>query len=120
MDKIKPHLDEDGTLVIPFECADHGYKYWKQEGRSLADILTELGVDEATWAAYTNLPYPASGESGVQAGASAVARVTPHSAAGGFATADEGDDESDESVVEVDAEAPSPSEANLAHPASMA
>ncbi|WP_285907214.1 hypothetical protein [Pseudodesulfovibrio pelocollis] len=103
MDKTKPHLDEDGTLVIPFECADHGYKYWKQEGRPLADILTELGVDEATWAAYTNLAHPASG---------------------GLVKAVAFDEEPDEQGVESDSDADveplSPSEADLAHPAPMA
>jgi hypothetical protein len=60
MDKTKPYLDEDGTLVIPFECGDHTYKYWKQEGRSLADILAELGTGEEVWDSYTHVPYSAA------------------------------------------------------------
>jgi len=58
MEQDKPYIDETGTLIIPFACSDHGYKYWKQEGRKMADILTELGVDEATWARYTHEPFP--------------------------------------------------------------
>lgn len=58
MNKIEPYFDEDGTLIIPFECSDHSYKYWKQEGKSMSKILTELGVDEATWAKYTHEKFP--------------------------------------------------------------
>lgn len=58
MNKIEPYFDEDGTLVIPFECTDHTHKYWKQEGKSMADILTDMGVDEATWAKYTHEKFP--------------------------------------------------------------
>jgi len=64
MDDSKPHFDPDGTLVIPFECSDHAYKYWKQEGKPLTDILTELGVDEETWARYTHIPFPTADNSG--------------------------------------------------------
>jgi hypothetical protein len=68
MDKTKPYLDEDGTLVIPFECGDHTYKYWKQEGRSLADILAELGAGEEVWDSYTHVPYsPAAAPDGAEA-----------------------------------------------------
>lgn len=41
-----PYIDDNGDLIIPFSCADHRYKYWKQEGMPLAEILTELGVDQ--------------------------------------------------------------------------
>ena len=58
MDTIKPYFDEDGTLVIPFECSDHAYKYWKQEGKPITDILKELGADEAAWARYTHEKFP--------------------------------------------------------------
>lgn len=58
MNKTEPYFDDDGTLVIPFECSDHGYKYWKQEGKSMAEILTEMGVDEETWNKYTHEEYP--------------------------------------------------------------
>lgn len=54
MDEIKPYIDEDGTLVIPFECADHRHKYWKQEGDPLSAILREAGVPEEDWAKYTH------------------------------------------------------------------
>jgi len=63
MDDTKPHFDSDGTLVIPFECSDHAYKYWKQEGKPLTEILKELGTDEETWARYTHIPFP-TGDSG--------------------------------------------------------
>lgn len=57
MDKTKPYLMDDGTLVIPFECSDHAFKYWKQEGKDMAHILRELDVNETTWAKYTHEPY---------------------------------------------------------------
>ncbi|QGY40172.1 hypothetical protein GM415_08535 [Pseudodesulfovibrio cashew] len=57
MNKIEPYVDDDGTLVIPFECSDHTHKYWKQEGISMAALLQELGVDEETWARYTHEPF---------------------------------------------------------------
>jgi hypothetical protein len=41
-----PHLDEHGDLVIPFSCADHHYKYWKQEGAPLAEIMAGAGMPE--------------------------------------------------------------------------
>ncbi|ADU63353.1 MAG: hypothetical protein KUA35_12335 [Pseudodesulfovibrio sp.] len=69
MDKTQPYLDEDGTLVIPFECGDHTYKYWKQEGRSLADILAELGAGEDVWVRYTHAAYCPLEAQGVAAGA---------------------------------------------------
>jgi hypothetical protein len=56
MNKITPYLDDDGTLVIPFECSDHAYKYWKQEGKPLGDILAELGVSEDIRLRYTQTP----------------------------------------------------------------
>lgn len=58
MDETKPHFDENGDLIIPFECSDHAYKYWKQEGKSLPKILAELHTDPETWARYTHEPYP--------------------------------------------------------------
>lgn len=64
MNKIEPYFDEDGTLIIPFECSDHSYKYWKQEGKDMSKILTELGADEETWAKYTHEPYPGKSEEG--------------------------------------------------------
>lgn len=69
MDKSKPYFDDDGTLVIPFECSDHAYKYWKQEGKPITDILTELGVDETVWDKYTHVKYPGpNGDSGSDSG----------------------------------------------------
>lgn len=65
MDENKPYFAEDGTLVIPFECTDHAYKYWKQEGKALTEILTELGVDKEVWEKYTHEKYPGdNGDSG--------------------------------------------------------
>ncbi len=57
MNKITPYLDEDGTLVIPFECSDHAYKYWKQEGKPLGDILAELGASDDIRLRYTQTPH---------------------------------------------------------------
>lgn len=53
MDEIKPYIDEDGTLVIPFECADHRYKYWKEEGAPLDELLEELDVSDEVWKKYS-------------------------------------------------------------------
>jgi len=58
MDEIKPYFDDDGTLVIPFECSDHAYKYWKQEGKPVTDILKELGANQAAWEKYTHEKFP--------------------------------------------------------------
>lgn len=55
----KPYMMEDGTLVIPFNCPDHSYKYWKVEGRKISKILEEIGdVDPELWKKYTTDPYP--------------------------------------------------------------
>lgn len=64
MNKIEPYFDDDGTLVIPFECTDHTHKYWKQEGKTMAEMLKELGADKATWEKYTHEPYPDDAEGG--------------------------------------------------------
>lgn len=53
----KPYLDENGDLVIPFECADHRFKYWKKEGAPLSEILREAGVPEERWAEFTHEPF---------------------------------------------------------------
>lgn len=58
MNKTQPYFDEDGTLIIPFECSDHSFKYWKQEGKKMSEILQDLGVDEKTWAKYTHEKFP--------------------------------------------------------------
>ncbi len=58
MEENKPYLTEDGVLIIPFECSDHAYKYWKQEGNKLTAILTELGASEEIWVKYTHEKYP--------------------------------------------------------------
>ncbi|BCS90128.1 hypothetical protein [Pseudodesulfovibrio sediminis] len=58
MDETKPYLTEDGTLIIPFECADNTYKYWKQEGRDITEILTELNASPEVWARYTHKKFP--------------------------------------------------------------
>lgn len=62
MDEKKPYFDEDGTLVIPFECSDHSYKYWKQEGKPMTDILKELNASPEVWAKYTHEKYPTNGD----------------------------------------------------------
>ena len=64
MDESKPYFDDDGTLVIPFECSDHTYKYWKQEGKPITDILKELGVDQDAWAKYTHEKFPGPNSDG--------------------------------------------------------
>lgn len=56
----KPYMLEDGTLVVPFACPDHSYKYWKKEGRKLSEILSELEVDEELWKNFTTDPYPSA------------------------------------------------------------
>lgn len=61
-DKTKPYLNENGDLIIPFECADHEYKYWKKEGKKLGDILRELGAPREVWERYAFDPYDAEGE----------------------------------------------------------
>lgn len=58
MNKTEPYFDEDGTLIIPFECTDHSYKFWKQEGKKMSEILTQMGVDEETWSKYTHEKFP--------------------------------------------------------------
>lgn len=58
MDDKKPYLTDDGTLVIPFECSDNADKYWKQEGRNMTEILTELGASREVWARYTHEAFP--------------------------------------------------------------
>jgi len=115
MDKTIPYLDEDGTLVIPFECADHGYKYWKQEGRPLTETLTELGVGEAVWGDYTHVPYPGTDEARILSDAG-----VPQPAAADDADAEGVGDGADAPEEALDDEPPLPSEADLAHPARMA
>ncbi|QJB55135.1 hypothetical protein [Pseudodesulfovibrio sp. zrk46] len=66
MNKTEPYFDEDGTLVIPFECADHSFKYWKQEGKKMSEVLTALGVDEETWAKYTHEKFPDPSEAAAE------------------------------------------------------
>ncbi|WP_432735457.1 hypothetical protein [Maridesulfovibrio sp. FT414] len=56
--KDKPYFTEDGTLVIPFSCPDHSYKYWKMEGEKLSEVLSELGADRETWKKFTADPFP--------------------------------------------------------------
>lgn len=58
MEENKPYFAEDGTLIIPFECSDNAYKYWKQDGKPLTEILTELGASEELWAKYTHEKRP--------------------------------------------------------------
>ncbi len=54
----EPYFMEDGTLVIPFSCPDHSYKYWKKEGKQLAEILTDMNVDKETWQRFTSDKFP--------------------------------------------------------------
>ena len=63
MNKIEPYFDEDGTLIIPFECTDHSYKFWKQEGKPMKEILTELGASKELWEKYTHEKFPEDEES---------------------------------------------------------
>lgn len=41
-----PYVDKTGTLVIPFACADHRYKFWKQEGEPLKNVLEALNASD--------------------------------------------------------------------------
>lgn len=52
----QPYIDAGGTLVIPFTCADHRWKYWKQEGRPLKQVLEELNAPDEVKRRY--LPHP--------------------------------------------------------------
>ncbi|SDL39028.1 hypothetical protein SAMN05660337_2878 [Maridesulfovibrio ferrireducens] len=54
----EPYFMEDGTLVIPFSCPDHSYKYWKKEGKQLSEILAEMNVDKETWKKFTTDTHP--------------------------------------------------------------
>lgn len=51
-DEKKPYIDSDGTLVIPFECSNHEFKYWKAEGKKLLEILDEIEAPEEIRAKY--------------------------------------------------------------------
>lgn len=53
-----PYLMEDGTLVIPFSCPDHEYKYWKKEGKKLSEVLADLKTDKETWYKFTTDKHP--------------------------------------------------------------
>ncbi|MBN2140153.1 MAG: hypothetical protein PHV85_07440 [Desulfovibrionaceae bacterium] len=57
-DNNRPYLLDDGTLIIPFSCADHRFKYWKQEGMTLAEILAEINAPEELFARYSSGPRP--------------------------------------------------------------
>ncbi|MBI9112487.1 hypothetical protein [Maridesulfovibrio ferrireducens] len=54
----EPYFMKDGTLVIPFSCPDHSYKYWKKEGKQLSEILAEMNVDKETWKKFTTDTHP--------------------------------------------------------------
>ncbi len=58
----KPYFLKDGTLVIPFSCPDHSYKYWKKEGKKLSEILAEMDTDKETWKNFTTDPHPDDAE----------------------------------------------------------
>ena len=58
MNKTEPYFDEDGTLIIPFECTDHAYKYWKKEGKDMHEVLTQLRAPKEAWEKYTHVSYP--------------------------------------------------------------
>ncbi len=62
--KDTPYIAEDGTLVIPGECSDHSVKWWKGEGRPIEELLKDLGAPPATWAMYSDKPYPEDGVGG--------------------------------------------------------
>ncbi|WP_027720908.1 hypothetical protein [Maridesulfovibrio zosterae] len=53
-----PYFLEDGTLIIPFSCPDHSYKYWKKEGKKLSEILADLDTDKETWTKFTTDTHP--------------------------------------------------------------
>jgi len=62
MSNNEPYFNEDGDLVIPFECSDHSHKYWKQEGKKMKELLADLGADKETWEKYTHEPFPGDSE----------------------------------------------------------
>ena len=45
--KSTPHIDHNGTLIIPFN-ADPKYHFWNG-GQSLSDTLLELNAPEDVW-----------------------------------------------------------------------
>ena len=45
MEKTKPYLHSDGSLVIPFGSIER-YFYWMNGGQRLLDTLDELGASE--------------------------------------------------------------------------
>lgn len=68
MDNNKPYLTDDGVLVVPFQCPDHSYKYWKKEGKPVTEILKELNAPPEVWARYTTDPYPGTEQKDNNAG----------------------------------------------------
>lgn len=56
--KDMPYFLDDETLVIPFSCPDHSYKYWKKEGKKLSEVLADIGTDKETWVKFTTDKHP--------------------------------------------------------------
>lgn len=44
MNDNKPYINDQGDLIVPFECSDNSYKYWKKEGKSMEDVLEEIAA----------------------------------------------------------------------------
>ena len=56
MDENKPHLTENGTLVIPADCEEK-YRWWA-DGQPISDTLKELNASRTVWMRYSFDPYP--------------------------------------------------------------
>lgn len=52
----RPYLDENGDLVVPSDCPPE-YRWWAG-GRSMGEILVELGVTRTVWERYSAEEYP--------------------------------------------------------------
>jgi predicted amidohydrolase len=55
-DHEKPYIDENGTIVIPFNI-DQKYHFWSG-GQKLAETMKEIQAPEDVWRKYLKIPYP--------------------------------------------------------------
>lgn len=53
----KPHINQHGDLVIPFN-SDRRYRWWEDGGQRISETLAELYVSWEIWRRYTDEPYP--------------------------------------------------------------
>ncbi len=55
-DQDKPYIDDNGTIVIPFNI-DKKYHFWNG-GQHLSKTMQELNVPEDIWHKHIEKPYP--------------------------------------------------------------